>query len=247
VLIFRPLWRPVLDKVGSFSSVFCLQLEWLDELQSLGLLPWVDHDEFSFLTFCEEGADDPPDPAQTGRVVKEGPFSDTAVDDSYLLDFLPEGPDRYGGERHASEIDYEGDLFCVVGYHSVVVNHEHEVVVSVEKILEAFLKVDPINSDDDDRSEPLIVPVGIYNSAVETVECTFVEISNDGIAMMVNDFLEPVDDLFFVEFCHIRMLEYHFVTDPTSIGAYFSRILWCCKSILTSLIVCNSLGLKGTL
>lgn len=102
----------------------------------------------------------------------------------------------------------------MVGNEAEGVDDEHEVVVRVEDLFEGLVKVNPLNPHHNNGSQPLVAAVGVKHALAQFADGGLVQLGDHGMAMVVDDILDPLDNLFLVELGHVGVLEDEFVAYP---------------------------------
>jgi hypothetical protein len=101
----------------------------IDVLMGLFFLADRNDDHFLLLRLIEERTDDFPEPSESGSIVKQGPFCDSAVVSPQLLHLIVEREDRNLSDGEIAEICNESDFLGVIWHHPKGIDDQHKVVI----------------------------------------------------------------------------------------------------------------------
>ena len=187
ICVFR---RPVLCQIIHISPISFLQLISLYIFQYVAIVPLGKHHYFPSLAFIQKTIDDLPNPAQTICIVEDCFFCDSTVTNTYFFELIPERPDGDACQRHVAEIYNECCLLGMIWHHSIVVDHQHQVVIGVYYVLKWILEIDPVHPEHQDWLELLIESTCIDEPFLESFDRVIIKLSYHWIPMVIDDVFE---------------------------------------------------------
>lgn len=122
----------------------------------------------------------------------------------------------------------------MIGHHPISQNHQHQVIYSIEVVIDVCIEVKPVDSHDDYGFETPIMAIGINLAFLKFVDGFLVYLHDLFVIVVVDDLLEPSDYLINIPIASVYVLQDHLVTNSRFHKGYFSEMPFFFISYLVS-------------